>query len=96
MKARPTSRLTKIARGKDSFWGVVEDCLIAFHQLAPADAHSRSEDLRRTLDHPPPDLANSLYLHGEPFHMACDMAGKELDLAQHWGQYNLILRRHNW
>lgn len=96
MKARPASRSTKTARAKDSFWSVVEDCLITFHHLAAPDAHSRSDDLRRTLDRPPAGLSNSLYLHDEPFQVACGIVGMELDLAQHRSQYDLILRRHNW
>lgn len=96
MKAQPTPRSSRIARTKDSFWGVVEDCLVTFHHVAPPDAQSRSDDLRRTLDHPPPGLSNALYLHDEPFHVACNIAATALDLAQHRSQYDLILRRHNW
>ncbi len=58
MKAQPTPRTTKTVRSKDSFWGVVEDCLITFHHLAAPDARSRSDDLRRTLDNPPSGLSN--------------------------------------
>ena len=96
MKAQPTPRTTKTVRSKDSFWGVVEDCLITFHHLADPDARLRSDDLRRTLDNPPSGLSNVLYLHDEPFDVACNIVGKELDLAQYRSQYDLILQRHNW
>ena len=96
MKAQPTTRSTKIGQAKDSFWEVVEECLITFHHLTPPDAHTRSDDVRQKMDRPPAGLSNSLYLHDEPFRVACDIAGTELDLTQHRSQYDLILRSHNW
>ena len=96
MKSRSPARATRWARVKDGFWGAVVDCLVEFHQMARDEAVSRAGKLRDKLDHPPPGLMDDLYLNGEPFFVACDIAGTKLDLDSRYAQYESILQRHSW
>ena len=87
-------------QAKDEFWSVVEECLQEFHHLSPLDAVQKTRELRRKLKSPPPGLpavlAGEIIYHDEPFDVACDLAGQQLDLAQFRSQYDAILSRHNW
>lgn len=83
-------------RAKDTFWRVVEDCLVIIHQLAPADARMRTNDLRVRVENPPRGIFGDLIYHDEPFDVACDLAGKKLDLANYRSIYDQILSQHNW
>ncbi len=83
-------------RVKDAFWGVVRDCLVQIHKVPPADADQKTTDLRNRIERPPPGINPDMVYHDEPFDVACDIAGNKLDLATHRGQYDPILRAHNW
>jgi hypothetical protein len=87
-------------QAQDEFWSVVEECLEEFHCLSPVDAVLKSRELRRRLKAPPPglpaDLAREILYHDEPFDVACDLAGRPLDLGQYRARYDAILSRHNW
>ena len=83
-------------KAKDAFWDVVEDCLVEIHGLAKPDAHKRSMDLRTKIESPPTGMSSEIFYHAEPFDVACDIAGSQLDLSQYRLQYDLILNRHNW
>ena len=96
MKPRPPVRDTNWARVKDGFWDNVVDCLVEFHKLSRPDAVAQSAKLRKKLDNPPPGLRNDLYLNEEPFYIACNIAGTELDLDPLYAQYDRILQRHDW
>jgi hypothetical protein len=81
---------------KDAFWQAVEDCLIDIHGLSPSDAHRRGRDLRAEIESPPPGLSSDIFYHAEPFDVACELAGNQLDISQYRSQYDLILDRHHW
>ncbi len=81
---------------KDAFWQVVKDCLIDIHGLSPSEAQKRSRDLRAEIESPPQGLSSDIFYHAEPFDVACDLAGNQLDVLQYRSQYDLILDRHNW
>jgi len=83
-------------RAKDSFWQVVEDCLEEIHNLPRTDAHARSTDLRKRVERHPRGISGEIIYHAEPFDVACDIAGNQLDLSQFRNQYDAILNRHNW
>ena len=84
------------ARAKDSFWGVIEDCLVEVHKLSRADAHAKTNDLRTRIERPPPGISSEPFYHEEPFDIACDLAGRELKLSRYRKQYDAILKRSNW
>jgi hypothetical protein len=83
-------------KAKDTFWAVVEECLTAIHGLAKPEAHRRSLDLRTRIESAPSGMSSDIFYHAEPFDVACDIAGKQLDLSQYRGQYDPILQQHNW
>ena len=83
-------------KAKDVFWEVVEECLIVIHGFSKPEAYRRSLDLRTRIEAAPAGMSSDVFYHAEPFDVACDIAGKQLDLAQYRGQYEPILQRHNW
>lgn len=96
MKTKQIPQTQKNRQARDSFWEVVEDCLVEIHQLPRVDAHARRNTLRTRLEQPPPGISSEIVYHAEPFDVACNIAGKQLDLSQYWSQYEPILNRHNW
>jgi hypothetical protein len=80
---------------KDSFWEVVEDCLIEFHDFSKRNAQERSAKLREKIEHPPKGMSSDIFYHAEPFDVACDLAEKPLELSSYWAQYEELLNRHN-
>jgi hypothetical protein len=84
------------SKAKDAFWDVVEDCLVEIHGLSKPAAHQRSVDLRARIESPPTGMSSEIFYHAEPFDVACDIAGRQLDLSHYRFQYDYILNRHNW
>ena len=83
-------------KAKDAFWDVVEDCLVEIHGFHKAVAHKRSLDLRTRIESPPSGMSSDIFYHTEPFDVACDIAGSQLDFSQYRRQYDPIASRHNW
>jgi hypothetical protein len=83
-------------KAKDTFWGVVEDCLVEFHKLSKHDARQESLYLRTQIKSPPPGLSSEIFYHNDPFYVACDMMGNQFDLSQYYPKYDTILNQHNW
>ena len=83
-------------KAKETFWKVVEECLIAFHSLAKSEAHRRTLNLRTRIESAPAGMLSDIFYHAEPFDVACDIAGMPLDPAQYRQQYEPILHRHHW
>jgi hypothetical protein len=81
---------------KETFWRVVEECLIAIHGLTKPEAHRRSLDLRTRIETAPEGMSSDIFYHAEPFDVACDIAGNQLNVSQYRQQYELILHRHLW
>jgi hypothetical protein len=83
-------------KAKDMFWKVVEECLITIHGLTKPEAYRRSLDLRTRIEAAPAGMSSDIFYHAEPFDVACDIAGNQLDVSQYRQQYEPILHRHNW
>jgi hypothetical protein len=81
---------------KQSFWKVVEECLVQIHRLEPMEARARSTDLRKRIEHPPRGLDGDDIYHAEPFDVACDIAGNAFDIATYRKKYDSIARKYNW
>jgi hypothetical protein len=81
---------------KDTFWEVVEECLTAIHGLTKLEAHRRSLDLRTRIETAPAGMSSDIFYHAEPFDVACDIAGNQLNVSQYRQQYEPILHRHHW
>ncbi len=81
---------------RNEFWEVIRECLIELHGLPQFEALQRSHDLRQQIEAPPPGLNSDFFYHNEPFQVACDMVGHQLDQAHYRPQYETILQRHGW
>ncbi len=103
----PSSAIPK--ETKDLFWRIVEECLIEFHHVPQPEANAKSMDLRARIESPPEeimkkafkdpgDYMEDIFYHNEPFHVACDIAGKELNLAkpEYSSLYDSILKKNDW
>jgi hypothetical protein len=83
---------------KEAYWGIVTGCLERFHNFSHWQALAASRDLRdviespRYQDAPPPGYNSELFYHSEPFYVACDVAGRDLNLAEHRAEYDELVR----
>src|SRR5271166_3492471 len=75
---------------RDEFWAVVRDCLREFHGMTPETSRRKAAKLRSMIEGMEPESV-ALFDHCEPFGVACDIAGKELDVTPHAKRY-LYLR----
>jgi hypothetical protein len=81
-----------------NFWATVEQCLIIFHNLDHIKAAEKVTSLWRRLPHSAgredgePSFDDMIY-HGEPWYIACDLAGREIALEQYRPAYESLLRQ---
>jgi hypothetical protein len=81
---------------KDAFWAIVADCLRHFHGMDTLAAERAAASLRTRLetpsahDEPPAGYDADILYHNEPFYMACDITGRELDLESRRAEYDRI------
>jgi hypothetical protein len=78
-------------RARDSFWGVVRDCLVTFHDVPATRAGRLCGQRRSEVESRPRGVSRDIFYHNEPFDVACDLAGKELDITQFRSEYDRIL-----
>ena len=94
--------LTIDPAAKDSYWRVVEECLVQFHGFDPLRAINEGRAARRRFEAAPPGVSGDLIYHTEPFYTACDLAGladlkeQERLLANRRPDYDLILSANDW
>ena len=79
---------------RDAFWRVVRECLTRFHHLTEVDARDRVSLFRQHLDDAPADVPTDMVYHAEPFDVACNLAGNELDRIAFAKEYEELLDRH--
>jgi hypothetical protein len=82
---------------KGAYWEIVTDCLEAFHGYEHAAACQAVCELRHAIEFPrpedvPPGYHGELFFHNEPFYVACDVAGRELDPAAVAQEYDALVR----
>ena len=78
----------------NGFWEAVDQCLVEFRGFSKADAHAESAAYRARLARPVsglPDDWGASICQEEPFHVACDLAGKQLDLLKVWPKYDRMM-----
>lgn len=78
-------------RAPDDFWRVIERCLVEFHGWEAERAGERVEQFQHFLAPVRSNGEDDLVLHADPFEIACDMAGKYLDLAEHRQRYEAVV-----
>lgn len=82
---------------KLAYWGIVTDCLVRFHQFPRPAAETIVLGLRdvvespRFQDAPPAGYDSDSFFHGEPFHVSCDLAGRNLDLNDFRSEYEPLM-----
>lgn len=74
---------------KDEFWTVVADCLQEFHGLDQLSCAFKVRRFRSDVDQWP-ESRQELFYHGEPFEVACNLAGNRLDLKKYVKRYLAI------
>jgi len=63
----------------EAFWAVTRECLVQFHGIDPEEAASGVASLRDRLARTGVPMAEEMIYHDEPFNVACDIAGNQLD-----------------
>ena len=71
---------------QQDYWRVVRSCLRVFHPKQSAKALKKAVRLRKTVENLP-IREMELFFHAEPFDVACDLAGRQLKVAQHLTRY---------
>ena len=71
-------KTSKVVSGEsqEHFWHVVRRCLREFHKASPA-VLAKVGRLRQKIDDAPIEEIE-MFFHGEPFYVACDIAGRQL------------------
>src|SRR5215216_5172674 len=82
-----------IAETQESFWAAVRECLVRFHQLPDLTAVRKVAEFRSRLDEAPPGVPLDMVYHAEPFDVACDLAGNQLDRGDVEAEYRELLGR---
>jgi hypothetical protein len=80
---------------KDSFWRVVQDCLVEILGFSRREAISMGKHLRDEIDEEPEEISKDLFYHNEPFDIACDLARKKIECSACQEKYESILKRHS-
>jgi hypothetical protein len=77
----------------EAYWDVTRDSLIQFHRIAPEEAGRLVATLRERLARTGEPMAEEMIYHDEPFYVACDLAGTELDPFKFEAEYQRLLER---
>jgi hypothetical protein len=80
---------------KNSYWKVVQDCLVEILGFSRREANSMGKDLRRKIDEAPGEISKDLFYHNEPFDIACDLARRKIECSDCQEKYESILKRHS-
>ena len=83
-------------QAKEAFWKAVEACLVQFHHFQSPDAKQAIKHFQKKLKDASPPLGGEMVYHEEPFYLACDLAGQQLDLASHRESYDKVLEDVKW
>ena len=85
---------------KNAFWAIVADCLHSFHHMSRGEAEASVDANRGRLEQSlscagqPAAWEGELFYHGEPFYVACDIAGRELEIAPFRERYEAMQEQH--
>jgi hypothetical protein len=71
---------------QQDYWRVVRSCILVFHPKQATNALKKATRLRKTVERLP-IREMELFFHAEPFEVAWDLAGHQLNLAKHLTRY---------
>ena len=99
--SRPIKVVTQkeISIDTGAFWSSVIECLVDFHEIPLAEARQQVDGFKARLRKAPERLRediNVLTYHDEPFHVACGLAQRKLEIREHQEPYQRILDRQGW
>lgn len=80
-----------------SFWAVVEDCLVDFHEIDRPEAAKKVADLWRRLPAVEGDADESfsdIIYHTEPWQVACHLANSDLAMLEYQSEYRELMARN--
>ncbi|HEX8670966.1 MAG TPA: hypothetical protein VF710_03720 [Longimicrobium sp.] len=75
----------------DAFWLATIDCLVRYHGLTHEEARSGVATFRHRIAQSPLPNPDEMVYHDEPFNVACDIAGSELDRFAIIDEYERLL-----
>jgi len=78
---------------KETYWTIVRDCLVRFHGFSNTDASQQVASLRPRIE---ATLSSDIYYHNEPFVVACNIAGKDLDINDFDAVYEEMLDKYSY
>lgn len=70
----------------EHFWSVVRRCIREFHAKRSVSALGKATRLRKKVERLPVEELE-LFYHGEPFDVACRLAGRDLRVEDHLEHY---------
>lgn len=84
------------AKAEAEYWGVVETCLVEFHEFDATTASAAINDLKNmlTMRHTQQVGAQGrdlMLYHAEPWYIACYIARQDLPLAEHADAYEKLV-----
>jgi hypothetical protein len=71
---------------QERFWRVVRQCIRVFHSRCASTTLPKAARLRKKVNDMPVEQRD-LFYHAEPFDVACDLAGKRLDVREYQDEY---------
>lgn len=80
----------------DAFWLVVIDCLTTFHCWTGQRARQSVDEYRKRLQSSLDPTTFDLIYHEEPFAIANELAGRQLDIGPRCANYQSLLKKHQW
>jgi len=79
------------------FWAAVEDCLVTFHAMQRTEAAEKVTSLWHNLPFALEDVNRDygdMIYHAEPWQIACNLAGNQLDVTEYQEAYHALLQRN--
>ena len=75
----------------DAFWAATVECLVRYHGYTHEDARGGIAQFRERISRARISDPEKMVYHDEPFNVACDIAGRELDRFGIIDEYERLL-----
>lgn len=75
----------------DAFWLATIECLLRYHGFTHEEATSGVAAFRHRIAQSPLPRPDEMVYHDEPFNIACDIAGRDLDRFAIIDEYERLL-----
>ena len=78
---------------RDAYWAIVKECLIRFYDLDQREADARMAELYKEMEDAPAGIDTDVVYTNEAFHLAGELAGREMDFRPFWAEYVAMMDR---